>query len=417
MRCIAPIAYAFVLAGLAHAQPTITFRSSVELPAQATNLGLTGPALLPVTGMSGISRAPGGSYHIVQDGTSLTELIVDVNLTANASILTTNLVGARPLPGIGTDFEDLAFLPQGELLLVGEIAPQVYVRTASGLTSSLVTLPSVFFAPRPNLALESVTALRDGSALWTCNEEALLPDSPLSSPTSGSIVRLQRVDLTRSPGGTLLAQLPLTTQHCYLPEPWHGANITGARSGVVALVALPDDRLLVMERALAFGAPDFFVTRIYLVDPVGTGATNTLPLPSLNRAALGAVVPLSKALLYTGTHNNLEGLCLGPKLGPGRYALLAVTDDGGTADPFSTNRLLSFEISGVPCGRSDLAGPGQTDGPDGNLTADDLIVFINRFFASDPRADIARPGQAIGPDGAFTADDLIVFVNRFFAGC
>ena len=69
------------------------------------------------------------------------------------------------------------------------------------------------------------------------------------------------------------------------------------------------------------------------------------------------------------------------------------------------------------CGRSDVAGPGQSVGPDGELTADDIIVFLNWFFAGDSRADVAGPGQSTIPDGEFTADDIIVFLNAFFAGC
>jgi len=69
------------------------------------------------------------------------------------------------------------------------------------------------------------------------------------------------------------------------------------------------------------------------------------------------------------------------------------------------------------CGLSDVAGPGQSVGPDNTLTADDIIVFLNWFFASDTRADVAGPGQSTSADGQFTADDIIVFLNRFFAGC
>ncbi|MFN7431122.1 MAG: GC-type dockerin domain-anchored protein, partial [bacterium] len=71
----------------------------------------------------------------------------------------------------------------------------------------------------------------------------------------------------------------------------------------------------------------------------------------------------------------------------------------------------------VPCGRSDIAGPGQSVGFDGELTADDIIVYLNGFFAGDPIADVAGPGQSATPDRQFTADDIIVFLNRFFAGC
>ncbi len=66
---------------------------------------------------------------------------------------------------------------------------------------------------------------------------------------------------------------------------------------------------------------------------------------------------------------------------------------------------------------ADTAGPGQSATPDGQLTADDIIVFLNRFFAAAPRADIAGPGQTSVPDAEFTADDIILYLNRFFSGC
>lgn len=83
--------------------------------------------------------------------------------------------------------------------------------------------------------------------------------------------------------------------------------------------------------------------------------------------------------------------------------------------------VVSVRVEGTPvpvaCGASDVAGPGQTIGADGGLSADDIIVYLNWFFGSDARADVAGPGQATTPDAVFTADDIIVFLNRFFAGC
>jgi hypothetical protein len=69
------------------------------------------------------------------------------------------------------------------------------------------------------------------------------------------------------------------------------------------------------------------------------------------------------------------------------------------------------------CTRSDVAGPGLSDGADGELTADDIIVFINWFSAGDARADFSGPAQVPVPDGEFTADDILVFISRFSAGC
>jgi hypothetical protein len=68
----------------------------------------------------------------------------------------------------------------------------------------------------------------------------------------------------------------------------------------------------------------------------------------------------------------------------------------------------------LPC-NADIAGPGQSRVPDGEITPDDIIVFINMFFAGDFRADISGPGQSRIPDGKFTADDIIVYFNCFFA--
>ncbi len=68
----------------------------------------------------------------------------------------------------------------------------------------------------------------------------------------------------------------------------------------------------------------------------------------------------------------------------------------------------------VGCGPADIAGSGQTIGADGSVSADDIILFNNWFFAADPRADIAGSGQTLGADGNITADDQIVFVNYYF---
>jgi hypothetical protein len=66
---------------------------------------------------------------------------------------------------------------------------------------------------------------------------------------------------------------------------------------------------------------------------------------------------------------------------------------------------------------ADIAGPGQSLGGEGSLTADDIIVYLNAFFAGDLlTADVAGSGQSPTPDGTLTADDIIVFLNAFFAG-
>jgi hypothetical protein len=67
---------------------------------------------------------------------------------------------------------------------------------------------------------------------------------------------------------------------------------------------------------------------------------------------------------------------------------------------------------------ADVTSLGSLPGCDGQLTVDDIIVFLSAFFASDTSiADVARIGGAIGRDGQLTADDVIAFLGAFFRGC
>lgn len=65
---------------------------------------------------------------------------------------------------------------------------------------------------------------------------------------------------------------------------------------------------------------------------------------------------------------------------------------------------------------ADMAGSNQSIGPDGQRTADDIIVFLGAFFASDvATADVAAANQGTTPDNELSADDILVFLNAYFA--
>jgi hypothetical protein len=66
---------------------------------------------------------------------------------------------------------------------------------------------------------------------------------------------------------------------------------------------------------------------------------------------------------------------------------------------------------------ADIAGANQSAVPDDALTADDIIVFLGRYFAGDARSDVAGANQVSGGDGALTADDIIWFLGAYFGGC
>ena len=67
---------------------------------------------------------------------------------------------------------------------------------------------------------------------------------------------------------------------------------------------------------------------------------------------------------------------------------------------------------------ADVTTLGGTAGPDGGVTVDDLVGFLQAFFAGSLAiADIASPGGTPAPDNQITVDDLVVYLAAFFTGC
>jgi hypothetical protein len=153
----------------------------------------------------------------------------------------------------------------------------------------------------------------------------------------------------------------------------------------------------VPQSACVAGSATFAVT------PAGTG-----PFTYQWRKGVVAINATTNPSAATGTLT-LANVQAGDA---GSYDCVVSTPCGSV-----TSNAVSFTLAVCACGLSDVAGPGQSIGSDSALTADDIIVYLNWFFAGDTRADVAGPGQSSVPDSQFTADDIIVFLNRFFAGC
>lgn len=152
----------------------------------------------------------------------------------------------------------------------------------------------------------------------------------------------------------------------------------------------------------------------------------------------GAATQIARGAVLEGTINLRQewGIATGQALPSGVRVALGVYDnpDGGVliaaqqpapAGAGNGNGTLDaaeyFVLPIVPpvvaCGASDVAGLNQAAGADGQLTADDIIVFLGWYFAADGRADVSGQNQVIGADGQLSADDIIVFLSRYFAGC
>lgn len=79
------------------------------------------------------------------------------------------------------------------------------------------------------------------------------------------------------------------------------------------------------------------------------------------------------------------------------------------------------------CNRADITDIGDSGaGPDGQLTLDDILLYINEYndsigcpgSAPCNKADITDIGDSgSGPDGQLTLDDILAFIDDYNAGC
>jgi hypothetical protein len=177
-------------------------------------------------------------------------------------------------------------------------------------------------------------------------------------------------------------------------------------------MALPDGRILGLERSLAFHLNGFFQSRIYHIDV--SAATDVSGLAGLSGASY---MPAAKMLLWSGFLQNVEGLALGPELPNGDRVLLGIVDDG---DPISTNHLVAWTLSGVgpldPC-------PGQRGDAncDGAVNFFDIDPFLTALFDLSVYecGYCGRSICAVDVDcsGAVDFFDIDPFLDCLFAMC
>lgn len=288
--------------------------------------------------LSGIAYSGGDTYYSVGDNGAATiwQLATALN-TRTGRIKSAVVSGGISAPAMGRDSEGIALAPESTKAWVTDEIDSTITQFSlvTGLMLSSVAVPSIY---RPanvqsNFGLESLAY--GAGKLWTANEEALKPDGSVSTTAAGSWVRMQRFC-----GQDMNPEV----QDAYRTDPIKAMSplTTAERSGLVDMVALPDGRVLTLERELGGFFPTFR-SRVYLVD--FTGATDVSAVPSL---ADGGFTAVSKKLLWQGNFNfaNFEGMTLGPQLKDGASALLLVSDDGqGQLGQRQT--MLSLTLTGI----------------------------------------------------------------------
>jgi len=219
------------------------------------------------------------------------------------------------------------------VLLCEEDTPGVHIaRLTDGRLVGTLPVPPECETRRPNRGFEAVAVDAIAGFVWTANEEALAVDGPPPSETSGTVVRLVGLPLEGGP----------PHQVAYAVDPPHAflrLREGHVFSGVVAIAALPDSRLLVLERSAGPGVPPF-ESRIHLVDwrsspPIEPGLVGLASRPELH---------VEKRLLWRGGLGaNLEGLAIGPAAADGRSTLVAISDNDGLG---TSGVLVGFRLTG-----------------------------------------------------------------------
>jgi hypothetical protein len=76
--------------------------------------------------------------------------------------------------------------------------------------------------------------------------------------------------------------------------------------------------------------------------------------------------------------------------------------------------IVEIEVARCVADYDDGSGTGT---PDGGVTLDDLLYFLDLYGAGDVRADVDDGSSTNTHDGGVTLDDLLYFLLRYDAGC
>ena len=225
----------------------------------------------------------------------------------------------------GRDNEDVVYVKEtGTLFVASEAEQRIREYRLDGHeTGRQLRIPQELKACPNNLGFEAL-AYSDG-LFWTTTE-APLPCEDFH--------RLQCFKLS-----TLA---PVRQYHYKTDTP--SASAEGAQAyvhGISAITALPDGRLIVMEREVCVPAGGFremlgafTLTKLFLIDPLHDKDS------PLQKTQLGS--------FYTSALNlaNFEGMCLGPLLEDGRQTLLLLADSQNGSKGLTAEyiRVLALDI-------------------------------------------------------------------------
>lgn len=358
-----PFLFALLLAlgcgSVESAQPDGPLRIE-RLRLLATTVVPPGTAVLgtPVGGLSGLDRAPDGTWYLLSDDRSQQAparfYTADLALAGDTlgvvlhDAVTLRAEDGQPLPTFAADPEAIRYdTTTGTLWWASEgdvernIQPTIWETTPDGRFVRALPVPEVYTVtatrgPRQNGVFEGLAL--DSGGVWVTTELPLRQDGPAPDATRGGLVRLSRLDRTT---GALTRQLAYALDPLAAPpDPPDAFAVTG----VVELLDLDADRLLVLERSFSIGAGHS--VRLYEADlrsATDVQAADTLEGANATPVAKRLVADLGDFLPYV---DNVEGMAWGPSTDAGHRTLVFVSDDNFNV--FQQTQVLVFEVIPAP---------------------------------------------------------------------
>ncbi|MCY1274707.1 Esterase-like activity of phytase [compost metagenome] len=307
----------------------------------------------PVGGLSGIDfDARRGDWIAISDDRSelaparAYRLAMAFSATALDSLEVTRLQMLRqadssPYPnrrqgGEVPDFEAIRVDPRDDSLwytsegdrALGQ-SPSLRQANTEGNLLRVLPLPEMFSTHpqreqgvRDNQSFEGLSFSADGDSLWLAMEGPLYQDSAPSTIERGALLRFTQLDRQGRP----------LRQVAYPLEPLPaGERSPHDQNGVAEILALDDERLLVLERTILLDPRTRkanSLARLFVVELKSASDIQDLPtLEGQDFRPLHKRQLLDIADLGLAHQDMLEGMAWGPPLPDGRRSLLLVSDD------------------------------------------------------------------------------------------
>lgn len=233
------------------------------------------------------------------------------------------------------DCEGIAYLPQTQTVFIsGEGDQQILEYSLDGRpTGRGLNVPAIFSVQNivPNYGFEALTFCKATQRFWTTTESMLPIDGQAAGPRypgRQNLLRLQAFGTNLQPAA----------QYAYRMDIGHKDDFGHQYAyGVPELTALPDGRLLVLEREINVTAgymSSEVVCKLYLVNPAeGYQIDSSISLPQLdpNKFLVKRLLTHWSTTVQPFRLNlaNYEAMCLGARLPDGRQTILLLNDSQG----------------------------------------------------------------------------------------